>query len=243
MVSHFSLLLECPGAWYTYSMNEAQAVRELIGSDRGRTVFLEHDVKGLFREIGFDVPRGIFIRTGETLPKPLDLSYPLLAKVSSSKITSKSNIGGVRGRLRNEEELERAVRDLSGIAEAEGVLVEEMAPEGLEVIVGGVIDNQFGPVVMFGLGGIFVELFKDIAFALAPLASEDALWLIKQVRGYRLLEGCRGRPPVDKALLLRIIMSVSEIMALGVVREIDLNPVTLYEDGAIILDAKMQIFP
>jgi acyl-CoA synthetase (NDP forming) len=108
------------------------------------------------------------------------------------------------------------------------------------VIIGGTVDNQFGPVVMFGLGGIFVELFRDIAFGLAPLTTEDAQWLIRQIKGYRLLEGYRGKPSVDKDHLVRMLISVSEAMASGLVSEIDLNPVALYPDGAIILDAKMQ---
>jgi len=114
-----------------------------------------------------------------------------------------------------------------------------MAPQGVEVIVGGLMDNQFGPVVMFGLGGIFVEVFKDVAFGLAPLKPGDALWLIQQTKGHRLLQGYRGRPPLDIAALIHIIVAVSEIMATGMIKEIDLNPVTLYPQGSLILDAKM----
>ncbi len=224
-------------------MNGAEAVRNLLEGNKGRTVFLEHEVKALFREIGFGVPRGIFFRVGEAAPDFSGLAYPLVAKVSSSRIASKSNVGGVRTGIRSEGELERTVRDLSRIEGAEGILVEEMAPQGLEVIIGGVIDVQFGPVVMFGLGGLFVELFRDIAFALAPLTMEDSRWLIRQVKGYRLLEGYRGRPPVDTNHLLSILVSVSEMMASGVVKEIDLNPVVLYAGGAEILDAKLQTVP
>ena len=127
------------------------------------------------------------------------------------------------------------------IRDAEGVLIEEMAKPGLEVIVGGVIDRQFGPVVMFGLGGIFVELFKDVAFALAPIKREDASWLVKQVKGYRLLEGYRGMPLVNINTLLGIIVKVSELIATGLIQEIDLNPVSIYPEGAIVLDAKVLI--
>ena len=116
-----------------------------------------------------------------------------------------------------------------------------MAPEGLEVIVGGIIDKQFGPVVMFGLGGVFVELYKDVAFALAPMKEKDALWLIQQIKGYKLIEGYRGKPAVDKDALIKAILAVSEIMAAGNVEEIDLNPIALYPQGAIILDAKMSV--
>ncbi|HBR22643.1 MAG TPA: acyl-CoA synthetase, partial [Nitrospiraceae bacterium] len=168
------------------------------------------------------------------------LTYPLVAKVSSVKIASKSDVGGIRLGIKNYDELTKAVSELLEIENAEGVLVEEMAPEGIEVIIGGVTDKQFGPIVMFGLGGVFVELFKDIAFALAPLKEEDALWLIKQVKGYKLLEGFRGKPAVDKDALITTILAVSEIVSAGDVEEIDLNPVTLYPKGAMVLDAKMR---
>ena len=161
--------------------------------------------------------------------------------MSSAKITSKSDVGGIRLGLKNDAELKKAVTELLKIENAEGVLVEEMAPEGIEVIIGGVLDKQFGPIVMFGLGGVFVELFKDIAFALAPLKEEDAFWLIQQVKGYKLLEGFRGKPAVDKATLIKTILTVSEIVASGHVEEIDLNPVALYPKGAMILDAKMAV--
>ena len=122
---------------------------------------------------------------------------------------------------------------------AKGVLVEEMAPSGTEVIVGGIIDPQFGPVVMFGLGGIYVELFKDVAFALAPLDEKDARWLIGQIKGHVLLEGYRGGRPADTGALVNILIAVSRLMASGRFNEIDLNPVVLYPDSAMVLDAKM----
>lgn len=222
-------------------MRETEIIRDFREKTRGRAVLLEHEVKEVLREMGLSVPRGRFFRVDEGIPDLIDLTYPLVAKVSSSKIISKSNVGGVRVDVKNTDELNRAFRELSGIESAEGVFVEEMAPQGLEVIIGGISDNQFGPVVMFGLGGIFVELFRDVAFGLAPLTMDDALWLITQVKGYRLLEGYRGKPPIDKQRLAGLIVSVSEVMATGMVGEIDLNPVALYPEGAMILDAKMQI--
>lgn len=221
-------------------MKERDIVRDFREQNGGRTVLLEHEVKGMLGKMGLEVPRGVFLSKGNDLPESLDLSFPVVAKVSSSTIVSKTNVGGVRAGIGSMDELKKAFRELSAIESAEGVLVEEMAPQGLEVIIGGIVDSQFGPVVMFGLGGIFVELFGDVAFGLAPLTTEDALWLISQVKGYPLLEGYRGRPSADKQSLTRIIVSVSEIMASGLVSEIDLNPVALYPQGAMILDAKMQ---
>ncbi|MEW6162176.1 MAG: acetate--CoA ligase family protein [Nitrospirota bacterium] len=220
-----------------------QKLKDFIEKNKGKKVFLEHEVKGLLKEIGFSVPKGIFVDkdTVDHIPAIINIPYPLVAKVSSTKIVSKSEVNGVRIGLKNEDELKKAVLELLQIRDAEGVLIEEMAAPGLEVIVGGIVDEQFGPVVMFGLGGIFVELFRDVAFALAPVKNEDALWLVKQVKGYRLIEGYRGRPPVDIDTLVKMIVEVSEMIATGLIKEIDLNPISLYPEGAMVLDAKILV--
>ncbi len=202
--------------------------------------FLEHEVKELLRGVGLPVPAGRFIPAGAPLPSPLGLRWPLIAKVASRRIISKSDVGGVRLGIASQAELEEARAQLSRIDGAEGVLVEETAPPGVEVIVGGTIDPQFGPVVMFGLGGVFVELFRDVAFALAPVTRDDALRLAERTRGSRLLLRFRGRPPVDREALAGVICTVADLIASGLVAEVDLNPVALYPDGALILDAKIR---
>ena len=218
-------------------------LKDFLKKNKGRATFLEHEVKGLLKEMGISVPKGIFVNKemADQIPAVVDIPYPLVAKVSSSKIVSKSEVSGVRIGLKNEDELKKAVLELLRIENAEGILIEEMARPGLEVIVGGIVDDQFGPVVMFGLGGIFVEIFRDVAFALAPVKNEDALWLVKRIKGYRLLEGYRGSPPVDINALLDIIVKVSGIIATGLIKEIDLNPVSLYPKGAMVLDAKVLV--
>jgi succinyl-CoA synthetase beta subunit len=219
--------------------NMGLCLGDFIRRAGGRKTLAEHEVKAFLKELGFSVPKGRFLRKDESADPVSDLRYPLVAKVSSSAITSKSDVHGVRVGLENNEELARAMEELLSIKDAEGVLVEEMAPQGIEVIVGGTIDPQFGPVVMFGLGGVFVELFRDVAFGLAPLSRDDALWLMQQVKGFRLLQGFRGGPPADTEALIRIFIAVSQVMATGLVSEIDLNPVSLYPRGAMVLDAKM----
>ncbi len=216
-------------------------IADFIRKNRGRKVFLEHEVKGLLADMGLRVPDGIFIGREGPWPRTIQLRYPLVAKVASRKIVSKSDVQGVRTGIPDEKTLREAVEDLMRIDGAEGVLAEEAAPQGVEVIVGGVLDPQFGPVMMFGLGGIFVELFKDVSFGLAPLSHDEAIRLVKEVKGSRLLEGYRGRPRVDLEGLIGILMAVSGVMATGLVEEVDLNPVALYPDGAIILDAKMSV--
>lgn len=216
---------------------------DFLKKNKDKTYYTEYETKTLLIKFGLNVPKGIFVAQGKQVPSPLALAYPLIAKVSSQWIPSKSDINGIRPGLRDEKELMDAVADLERIDKAEGVLIEEMAPLGLEVVVGGLIDSQFGPVVMFGIGGIFVELFKDVAFGLAPVNRAGAAMLLRQVKGYRLLEGYRGMPAADTDALITVIAAVSEIIATGLIEEITLNPVALYAAGALVLDAKMSAAP
>lgn len=216
----------------------ADEIRERLGK---RAALREHEAKALLREMGLSVPRHLFLEKGMALPKDIPLSYPLVAKVSSRDMPSKSDAGGVRLGIKTYPELKAALPELLSIKGAEGVLIEEMASPGLETIIGGISDPQFGPAVMFGLGGVFVELYHDVAFALAPLKEEDALWLMRQVKGYRIIEGYRRESPLDREALVRVIVAVSTVMETGVVEEIDLNPVTLYPEGAMVLDAKIKL--
>jgi len=220
-------------------MDRRENLRHLLETYPDTRALPEHAVKGFLREAGLPAPDGFFIPAGGSLPDCSCLSYPLVAKVSSSRIRSKSDVGGIRLGLTNSAEVASAVADLMGIENAEGVILEEQAQAGTEVIVGGIIDPQFGPVVMFGLGGVLVELFHDVAFALAPMTRDDAYRLMERVKGYRLLTGYRGAPPRDREALADILVTVSELIATGFLEEIDLNPVALYPSGAMILDAKM----
>ncbi|MRR33518.1 acyl-CoA synthetase [bacterium] len=220
-------------------MDRTDSVRTLLDGYRGSTTLPEHAVKGFLREAGLPAPRGLFVPPGASFPDLSRLSFPLVAKVSSTRIRSKSDVGGIRRGLRDSAEASQAVADLMGIEYAEGVVLEEEAPPGVEVIVGGTRDAQFGPVVMFGLGGVLVELFHDVAFAVAPMTRADAFRLMQRVKGYPLLTGFRGTQPCDLDALADTLVIVSEIMASGLLAEIDLNPVACYPRGAMILDAKM----
>lgn len=220
-------------------MTSRGSIEEFLKSRPDRVVFDEHEVKELLRGLGVAAPKGMFVPCGTSIPSVGGLSFPLVAKVVSSRISSKSDIGGVRLGIGDGDELGRAVAELALIDHAEGVLVEEMAPPGFEVIVGGIMDNTFGPVVMFGSGGLFVELFRDVSFALAPVDQGQAMWLMGETRGEKVLKGFRGKPPLDRSALADIIVTVSEVIATGRIRTIDLNPVALYPFGAVVLDAKM----
>ncbi len=207
--------------------------------DRER--LLEHESKVMLSRMGLAVPKGIFLPRGRKIPGRLRLRFPLVAKVSSRVISAKSEVGGVRMPLLGIREMRTAVQELMGIAGADGVLLEELAPRGVEVIVGGLQDREFGPVVMFGIGGISVEVYRDVAFSLVPLSRGDAAWLPDQLQARALLGAFRGRKPVDRKALTAVLLAASRIMETGLVREINLNPVILSPDGACIADAKVSL--
>jgi acyl-CoA synthetase (NDP forming) len=138
------------------------------------------------------------------------------------------------------EEVRASARQARPDALLSGALVVEMARPGTEVIVGMTRDPQFGPTVMFGLGGIFVELYRDVAFRIVPLAERDAREMIREVKGLALLTGFRGRPPGDLEAIVRILLRVSRLAAeCPEIAEVDLNPIVIYERGALLLDARV----
>jgi len=208
-----------------------------------RTFLPEHEVKDFLRELGISVPGGVFIPAHAPCPSALPLSWPLVVKVVSPLVSSKTEAEGIRFGIASHEDLELARADLMRIEGAEGVFLEETAPPGVEVIVGGTVDPQFGPVVMFGLGGLFVELFRDVAFALAPVTGDDAYRLIDRTRGAALIRGFRGRPSLDREALAKTMVIVGELIGSGLLEEIDLNPVVLYPRGAVALDVKVKPSP
>jgi succinyl-CoA synthetase beta subunit len=222
-------------------MDRESQLRHFLEKYAETRVLPEQAVKEFLREAGLPAPRSLYLPVGTPFPEFSRLGYPLVAKVFSAKIRSKTDVGGIRFDLKDAAAAAAACSDLMKIKDVEGVILEEQVRPGTEVIVGGIVDPQFGPVVMFGLGGIFVELFQDVAFALAPLTRAEAFQLMAQLKGYRLLTGYRSAVPCDLENLADILVTVSELMATGLLEEIDLNPVALYPDGAMILDAKMLV--
>jgi acyl-CoA synthetase (NDP forming) len=175
------------------------------------------------------------------------LGYPVVLKVLSPDISHKSDAGGVIIGLHDAKQVRRAYDDVTKRvnesvpgADISGVMVCRQAQEGLEVIVGGIDDTVFGPTVMFGLGGIFTEVFRDVAFRIAPLERIDAEEMVHDIKGYHLLEGQRGQGPRDVESLIELLMSVSRLMTEeSNIKELDLNPVRLYERGLLALDARI----
>ncbi|HHW43944.1 MAG TPA: acetyl-CoA synthetase [Desulfotomaculum sp.] len=172
------------------------------------------------------------------------IGYPVVLKVRSTAIQHKSDLGGVILNLGDAGQVRRAYREIMDRAKAvdpaAGVTVQTMAPPGREVIVGVTTDRQFGPVVMCGLGGVFTEILKDVSFRLIPLTEAHARDMIRSLQGYRLLAGYRGAPPADEGALVDILLKVSRLVENEPrIRELDLNPVALYPQGALVLDARM----
>jgi len=173
--------------------------------------------------------------------------FPVALKISSPDILHKSDVGGVMLNLDSAEAVEKAYDELlaavgknSPRARVDGVLVTRMAPDGLEVIIGMNRDPQFGPVILFGLGGVMVEIFQDISLRLLPLTRQEALGMIRQIKGYGLISGYRGRPVVDEEALADCLMKVAEMSQNHPsVVEIDLNPVFAYTDGILVADARI----
>ncbi len=173
--------------------------------------------------------------------------FPVALKISSPDILHKSDVGGVRLNLDSPEAVQKAFDELlstvkrsSPQAHVDGVLVSKMASPGLEVIVGMNRDPQFGPAILFGLGGIMVEIFQDVSLRLLPLSRNDALAMIKEIKGYKLISGFRGQPPVDEQTLADCLLSVAQMAEENpAIMEIDLNPVLAYPDGILVVDARI----
>jgi acyl-CoA synthetase (NDP forming) len=214
----------------------------------GRVVLTEIESKQLLASLGIRTTEMRLAASREdAVAVSREIGYPCVLKVSSPEITHKSDAGGVKVGLTDEAQVTEAYDAIMSScrtkvpdATIEGVTVQTMAPPGLEVIVGMATDPQFGPVLMFGLGGVWVEVLKDVSFKLAPLTKDDARSAVTEIRAAKLLEGFRGSAPVDKAALEDILLRVSDfVVKTPEVREMDLNPIFAYPDGAMAVDARV----
>ena len=207
---------------------------------------LEPEAYELLKSYGLPVPPFRLTTSPEAAEAAAqEIGYPVVAKIVSKDILHKSEAGGVILNLRNGEEVRRACRQITERArdlkaEVRGILIAKMSPPGTEVIVGLTQDPQFGPAVMFGLGGIFVEVYRDVAFRLVPMTSKDAKAMIREVKGFPVLQGVRGRRPADLEALSDLLLKVSRIAEENPeIAEMDLNPVVLYETGLQVVDARV----
>jgi acyl-CoA synthetase (NDP forming) len=207
----------------------------------------ELEAKEMLARFGVPVNPGFEVDSADDAVKKAEgLGFPVVMKVLSSKIIHKSDLGLVELDICSEACVREAYGRISEKALAADpdskVVVSSMAAEGVEVIIGAKRDPQFGPTVLFGLGGVFVEVFKDVSIRVAPVDKRMALEMIKEIKGYLILKGFRGKKPADIDALADIVVSVSGLaMEMGNVMELDVNPVMAYEDGAVAVDARIKL--
>jgi acyl-CoA synthetase (NDP forming) len=228
-------------------LNEASKIISLAYRE-GRKVLLETEAKAICTEYQIPVTTFKLAKSeGEAAEFAGQLGFPVVLKIVSPEIIHKSDAGGVIVNLKNEAEVKNAyakilenAKKYNPGAKISGVLVQEMAPQSTEVIVGAIKDPQFGQTLMFGLGGIFVELLKDVTFRVAPLTRDDAYEMVTKVKAYPLLTGYRNTPPADLDAIINVLMNTSKlVMDHPEIKELDLNPVMAYEKGAKTVDARI----
>ncbi|RLB38545.1 MAG: carboxylate--amine ligase [Deltaproteobacteria bacterium] len=209
--------------------------------DEGRNMLSEHESKELLKAYGIPVTKEQIARNIEELKQAAsDIGYPIVLKAHSPSIAHKTEKGLIRVDIRNEQEAVEAFNEITGKMEEpdKAVLVQEMIKGQRELVVGLTRDPQFGPCVMFGLGGIFTEILRDISFRVAPLEKRDVLEMMQEIKGHKILEAVRGMPPADTDALADILMAVGRI---GVdnpeVKEIDINPLILDGSRPVAVDA------
>jgi acetyl-CoA synthetase (ADP-forming) len=216
--------------------------------DQDRDFLFEHEAKRLCSLYGMPVTKLHLTSSPEEAIKAVeDIGYPIVLKIVSPQVLHKSDAGGVILDIDNPEEVRKGydkiiqnIKENVPDAEITGILVQEMAPESTEIIVGGTIDPTFGTTLMFGLGGVFVEVLEDVSFRLSPINRVEAEEMIREIKAYKILEGFRGQPDVDKEAIIDILLSTSKMMEeCPEINELDLNPILVYEDGAKIVDARI----
>jgi acyl-CoA synthetase (NDP forming) len=231
-------------------VKERAQVKELFKTVSGenRSNLLETESREVLEEYDISLSEAILAGSPEAAVEAASrMRYPLAMKVVSPDIIHKSDAGGIKLDLKDAKEVQNAFKKIVKNAEKVttrksvlGTLISPMAAPGQECIIGMIRDPQFGPVIMFGLGGIFVEVLKDVSFRVAPLAQEDIDEMVEEIKGYKILTGIRGESPKDIDALKDILAKLSEIAIDNPeIREIDLNPVIVHEKGASIVDSRM----
>jgi 3-hydroxypropionyl-CoA synthetase (ADP-forming) len=213
--------------------NQTKVITEEISKD----ILTDYDIK---------VPHYALVKDIENAVKEAkSIGYPLVAKIVSPQILHKTDVGGVKIDLKNEEDVKSAFNDmykrLSTEYNVKGVLLEKMVPKGVEMIVGLQNDSQFGPVIMVGLGGIFTELFKDVSFRVLPITKEDAMEMIEELQGKMLLKGYRGSQPINLDMLSNALVNIGKLGfdISSYYDSIDFNPIIVYPDSYYVADAKI----
>ncbi|MDP6422354.1 MAG: acetyl-CoA synthetase [SAR202 cluster bacterium] len=216
--------------------------------DAGRRLLTEVESKQLLSEAGIPTTSALLATSREeAIRLSSQIGFPAVLKIASTNIAHKSDVGGVNLNLSNEDDVGRAFDEMmdavstgSPGAEIQGVSVQAMARPGIELVMGMSKDPQFGPVIMFGLGGVLVEVLKDVAFRIVPLTPRDAAEMIREIKGFPVLDGYRGQESVDIAALEQGLLQLSRFVdERPTIKELDLNPVFAYSDGLTVVDARI----
>jgi 4-hydroxybutyryl-CoA synthetase (ADP-forming) len=218
----------------------------------GRTNLLEEEGLEILNTYGFPLPKNILAKTeDEAVEAANKIGYSIVMKIASPQIVHKSDAGGVKVDLKNDEEVRSAFKEIvenakkyDSNAEIKGVLVVEMVRGGKEMIIGSKLEPGFGPVLMLGMGGIYVEILKDVTFRLAPVTDQEVNDMISSIKTKKLLEGVRGEKPSDVEKLSECIQRLSQLVTdFKEIKELDMNPVLVMEkdQGCKILDVRIGI--
>jgi len=221
-------------------------IQELIVNkiESNQMVLTEFESKQLLKDIGIKIPAQKLTSSKEdTLSAAKEIGFPIVMKLIAEDIVHKSDTGAVKLNIKNEQEVNSAYDELMKIpTESEKqISVQEMAPEPItELIVGMTTDAQFGPALMFGIGGILVELLEDVSFRIAPITKYDAKEMIHEIKGFPILDGYRGKPKADIDAIVDTLLKISDLVIKHPeINEMDLNPVFIYEKGLICVDARI----
>jgi acetyl-CoA synthetase (ADP-forming) len=214
----------------------------------GRFILTEFESKKILKQIGIPVVETKLAKTQkEAVSFSQKIGFPVVLKIISPDVIHKTDSGGVKLGLKNVSEVREAYHEILEAVRKQypdaiihGVSVQKMVRPGTEVIVGTSKDPQFGPVIMFGLGGIFVEVLKDVAFRVIPIDRRDAQEMVKEIKGYPLLQGYRGKEPANITVLVEMILKISNLIHKNPqIKELELNPIFAYKDSAVAVDARI----
>ena len=217
-------------------------------NNEGRSILTEFESKRILKQVGIPVVETKLAKTQkEASLLSQKMGFPVVLKIASPDVIHKSDSGGVKLSITSVAEVKKAYDEILKKvgkqyprAVIHGVSIQKMVRPGTEVIVGVSKDPQFGPVIMFGLGGIFVELLKDVSFRVIPVERRDVQEMIKEIKGYPLLEGYRGKEPANIPALVEIILKLSRwIEENPKIKELELNPLFAYRDKALAVDARI----
>jgi len=227
---------------------------EILGKARKekRNLLTEIESKELLKDAKIPVVETrLATSKTEAMELAKKMGFPVVMKIVSPDVVHKSDAGGVKLNIQNATQAGKAYSEiLASIkkhypkAKIVGITVQKMAKQGIEVIIGMTKDAQFGPVIMFGLGGILVEVLKDVSFRIVPMTKRDAAEMITEIKGFPILKGYRGQDPADVPYLEELIVKVSDFVDKNPeIKELDLNPVFAYKSGALAVDARIILEP